>query len=90
MLGPDTEGCLVAVVRFDRPYAHMFGPPNDEAFHGHPLANRGLCPYAVFEVRDSSWLRRLRQRPLSHGAVLPAGRPCCPRPAGGMTAGAPR
>lgn len=48
---------LCAVVRFARPYAHMFGPPNDEAFSGHPLAARGLSPYAVFEIEESSWLK---------------------------------
>jgi hypothetical protein len=26
----------IAVAEFVRPYAHMFGPPNDEAFEGHP------------------------------------------------------
>lgn len=50
---------LCAVVQFSRPYAHMFGPPNDEAFSGHPLASRGLSPYAVFEVENSSWVRGL-------------------------------
>ena len=39
----------------------MFGPPNDEAFDGHPLASRGLTPYAEFEVIDSSWLRQLEK-----------------------------
>ena len=52
---------LCAVVEFARPYAHMFGPPNDEAFTGHPLASRGLAPYAVFEVEYSSWLRQLER-----------------------------
>lgn len=52
---------LCAVVRFQSPYAHMFGPPNDEAFSGHPLASRGLSPYAVFEVDHSSWLRALER-----------------------------
>src|SRR5688572_30664200 len=50
---------LCAVVRFVSPYAHMFGPPNDEAFSGHPLASRGLSPYAVFEIEHSSWVRGL-------------------------------
>jgi hypothetical protein len=49
----------VALVEFVRPYAHMFGPPNDETFAGHPLVERGLSPYGVFEVYDSSWLRQL-------------------------------
>jgi len=52
---------LCAIASFDRAYAHMFGPPNDEAFAGHPLAARGLEPYSVFEVEGSSWLRRLVQ-----------------------------
>jgi len=39
----------------------MFGPPNDEAFSGHPLAARGLEPYSVFEIAGSTWLRSLVQ-----------------------------
>jgi hypothetical protein len=52
---------LCAVVTFSQVYAHMFGPPNDEAFSGHPLASRGLTPYAAFEVEQSSWLRALQR-----------------------------
>lgn len=63
---------MVAIVRFDMLYAHMFGPPNDEAFHGHPLASRGLEPYAVFEIRDSSWLRRLERMNSVHHRHDPA------------------
>ena len=37
----------VAIVRFKQSYAHMFGPPNDEGFHGHPLSERGLEPYGA-------------------------------------------
>lgn len=51
----------IAVVRFVKPYAHMFGPPNDEALDGHPLAGRGLTPYRVSRVERSSWLRRLEK-----------------------------
>lgn len=61
IVSPDTSDMLVAIVRFHRPYIHMFGPPNDEAFHGHPLASRGLTPYSAFEVIDSSWLRQLER-----------------------------
>jgi hypothetical protein len=50
-----------AIVRFSRPTASMFGPPNDEAFKGHPLATRGLQPYGAFEVHDSSWIRSLER-----------------------------
>ena len=56
---PNWSDDLCAVVSFVRPYAHMFGPPNDEAFSGHPLAARGLEPYSVFEIEESSWLRTL-------------------------------
>ena len=35
----------VALVVFDGYDAMMFGPPNDEALEGHPLAARGLFPY---------------------------------------------
>src|ERR1700733_2609675 len=48
-------------VRFARPRAHFFGPPNDEAFSGHPLAERGLEPFGVFEVRNSSCVRQLEK-----------------------------
>jgi hypothetical protein len=66
ILDRDTEGEPVAVVTFKRCYAHMFGPPNDEAFSGHPLAARGLGPYGVFEIKDSSWLRKLERMNAVH------------------------
>ena len=48
-----------ALIGFHGAYAHMFGPPNDEAISGHPLANRGLQPYGAYEVQSSSWLHQL-------------------------------
>lgn len=48
-----------ALIEFHRCQAYTFGPPNDEAFEGHPLASRGLHPYAVFEIEGSSWIRQL-------------------------------
>jgi hypothetical protein len=62
---------LCAVVTFGMPYVHMFGPPNDEAFSGHPLASRGLEPYGAFEVEHSSWIRDLERM----NAVHPYHRP---------------
>lgn len=50
----------IAIICFDAE-AHMFGPPNDEAFEGHPLANRGLKPYGAFLIEDSSWIRKLER-----------------------------
>jgi hypothetical protein len=58
---PNDSDSLCAVVSFSLVYAHIFGPPNDEAFSGHPLASRGLEPYAAFEVEQSSWLRALER-----------------------------
>ncbi|MGH3023450.1 MAG: hypothetical protein ACRDNI_07325 [Gaiellaceae bacterium] len=55
-----SEGAI-AIVTFDGYASYRFGMPNDEAFHGHPLASRGLGPYRVFEVRRSSWVRELER-----------------------------
>ena len=60
IMNSDSEESL-AIVEFTICYAHMFGPPNDEAFDGHPLAGRGLKPYGAYEVLNSSWLRQLEQ-----------------------------
>ncbi len=59
-VGPDSDDELVAIVKFNS-YATMFGPPNDEAFSGHPLAARGLHPCGFFEILDSSWIRGLER-----------------------------
>lgn len=56
----ENENEAIAIVSFKRCYEHVLGPPNDEAFHGHPLASRGLRPYSSFEIQNSSWLRRLQ------------------------------
>ena len=61
VLSEHSDGEPVALVSFTYPYAHMFGPPNDEAFEGHPLESRGLRPYAVFEILKSSWIRQLER-----------------------------
>jgi hypothetical protein len=55
-----------AIVEFDICDAYMFGPPNDEAFSGHPLASRGLAPYGVYEVLNSSWIRGLERMNSAH------------------------
>lgn len=59
VIGPDSVGEPIAMIHFRWCYAHMFGPPNDESFHGHPLAARGLNPYGAYLIEDSSWIRRL-------------------------------
>jgi hypothetical protein len=79
---PDWDGTYVRVVdtstddpvilvRFDTAYAWFHGPPNDEAFNGHPLASRGLHPYAAFRVEESSWIRRLERMNSVHEHHVP-------------------
>jgi hypothetical protein len=72
VVGEDTPEQPCALARFNRVVAHMFGPPNDEAFHGHPLAKRGLHPYGVFEVSNSSWIRGLERMNSVHPYHNPA------------------
>jgi hypothetical protein len=66
VVGPDTNDEMVSLVKFELCYSHMFGPPNDEAYTGHPLADRGLEPYSIFEVKNSSWIRQAAQRNSVH------------------------
>jgi hypothetical protein len=72
-VGPMSEGELIAIVEFQGYSAFMFGPPNDEAFEGHPLASRGLHAYAAFEVLHSSWVRRLERMNSVHPMHRPEG-----------------
>ncbi len=57
----EKSGEPIAIVEFKNRRSLMFGSPNDEAFHGHPLANRGLHSYGFFEVENSSWIRKLER-----------------------------
>lgn len=61
MLGVESSGEPSAVVTFERPSIHTFGPPNDEAFAGHRLASKGLRPYGAFEILNSQWIRQLEK-----------------------------
>jgi hypothetical protein len=62
----DTAGEPLAIVRFSICYSSTFGPPNDEAFSGHPLASRGLKPYGAFVIENSSWIRGLERMNAVH------------------------
>jgi hypothetical protein len=62
----------LAVVRFRRPYFHMFGPPNEEALTGHPLAESGLYPYGIFRMGKSSLVRSTERMNSVHGYHDPA------------------
>lgn len=60
MISSDSEEPM-AIAKFRICSVHNLGPPNDEAFSGHPLASRGLDPYGAYEVLDSSWIRQLER-----------------------------
>ncbi|MEM6289335.1 MAG: hypothetical protein AAF845_19515 [Bacteroidota bacterium] len=61
----------MATVTFHGLRALYFGPPNEEAFEGHPLANRGLRPWAAFEILRSSWIRSMERMNRVHRAHRP-------------------
>lgn len=55
------NGESTAIVEFNSRLSIMFGSLNDETFSGHPLSGRGLRRYGVFEIENSSWIRKLEQ-----------------------------
>ncbi|MBA2501979.1 MAG: hypothetical protein H0V27_03780 [Pyrinomonadaceae bacterium] len=61
VVDPSASGEPLALVEFSSYSSLMFGAPNDEAFAGHPLTNRGLHSYAAFQIENSSWIRQLMQ-----------------------------
>lgn len=61
-----TQSGTVAVVHFPLCSIFTFGSPNDEALNGHPLYSRGLKPYSVHFVEDSSWIDLLERRNSVH------------------------
>lgn len=50
------------IIEVERCTITRFGYPNDEALPGHPLYAKGLGPYGVFEVINSSWVKRLTEQ----------------------------
>jgi hypothetical protein len=62
----------IAMIRFDLCTSHMWGLPNDEVLHGHPLAARGLSCYGGFKVENSSWIRALERMNSVHRLHDPA------------------
>ncbi len=58
--GPD-----LAIVDFQGVYAHVLGPPNDEAIEGHPLYRRGLSR-GTYRVESSSWIAALEAQNAVH------------------------
>lgn len=72
VVGPDSDE-PGAIIEFHGVRSFYFGAPNDEAFEGHPLADRGLTPYSVAKIEDSSWIRRLERMNSVHPQHRPKG-----------------
>jgi hypothetical protein len=68
----ESSGESLALVEFRSRTSFMFGAPNDEAFHGHPLYSRGLKPYSAFVIENSSWIRHLERMNSVHPCHSPA------------------
>ncbi|HEV8291465.1 MAG TPA: hypothetical protein VGP94_06060 [Tepidisphaeraceae bacterium] len=56
----------IAIVRFPLCHYLIFGSPNDEALHGHPLFSKGLKFYSVHEIVGSSLIQMLERRNSVH------------------------
>ncbi len=56
------EDAGYAIVELDLCSLTKFGYPNDEALSGHPLYEKGLGEYGVYEVYHSSWVRLARDQ----------------------------
>jgi len=61
VVDPHSTDDLVGLIEFTGVHAVLFGGPNDEALHGHPLHGHGLEPYAIHEVRGSRWITEAEQ-----------------------------
>ncbi len=72
LVSPETPDAPAAIVVFRGCRATFVGPPNEEAFAGHPLAPRGLHPYGAFEIARSSWVGSLEQMNRVHPNHDPA------------------
>lgn len=61
MLDADSTGEPMVVLKVGSCWAHLFGPPNEEAIAGHRLAKLGLEPFSAFEVTGSAWIADLER-----------------------------
>jgi hypothetical protein len=64
-----SDGTERAVVEIKRCQTTRFGYPSDAALAGHPLFEKGLGSFGVFEVLESAWVAQLAAQ---HAAARPA------------------
>jgi hypothetical protein len=55
-----------AVIELSGCYYLIYGHPNDEVLHGHPLSKMGLDYYSVHRVNNSSLIAQLERRNAIH------------------------
>jgi hypothetical protein len=58
-------------LRFEGVLQFRLGYPNDEALHGHPLANFGLEPYTSYLVENSPLIAEIENQNRVHSAYKP-------------------
>jgi hypothetical protein len=63
----------LALVELKRCLSAKLGSPNDEVFHGHPLAGKGLEGYTAQLVRNSRWLAEIQKINSVHAGYRPGG-----------------
>ncbi|HEY5921768.1 MAG TPA: hypothetical protein VIV11_08860 [Kofleriaceae bacterium] len=51
----------LALVEFKHCLSAKLGSPNDEVFHGHPLAGKGLEGYTAQLVKSSRWIAEIQK-----------------------------
>lgn len=61
-----SQGGSVVTVKFDSPLLHIFGAPNDETLHGHPLYGGGIHYYSINEVTNSGWIDDIKKAQSIH------------------------
>jgi hypothetical protein len=62
----------IALVKWNKCEAYMFGGPNDEVIEGHRLWGKGLELYAAHTVANSQWLAALENINKVHRGYKPA------------------
>ena len=67
----DSSHSDLAFVEFKMCISTRMGSPNDEIFHGHPLAERGLNAYTAQLVKNSPWISELERMSSAHHKYIP-------------------
>jgi hypothetical protein len=63
----------LALVEFKRCHSTRLGSPNDEVFHGHALAGKGLDGYTAQVVHNSRWIAEIQKINSVHSGYRPEG-----------------